>query len=156
MANLELISKDTHSDKYWKRPTDFQFTRQDSFCPITLMEVPAAATSLPICFLANEKGFQLGLLLGLNPNCSFAIDAAGNWLFDYIPGYYRAYPFALARDGNSKLSLCFQINSGLISENASDEAFFTAEGMPTDTVKSMLDFLSSLTTSETKIGRAHV
>lgn len=144
MANIEAITFQNHSSKFWRRNDNLKFASKDSLSRITLAELPQAIMSLPVCFVMVEDQPQLVMLQGLESGSNLAVNEHGGWLFDYIPAVYRAYPFLLADGAEDNKILCINTDSGLILDDNTEEAFFEDDGTPTKNVSELLDFLSKL------------
>lgn len=142
MANIEAITPQRHSKKFWRQNDNLKFARQDSFCQIVLAELPQAIMSLPVCFVLTEGRYQLVMLQGLQTASNLATDENGAWRFGYVPALYRAYPFLLANSSDQEKILCINTDSGLVTDDASDQAFFNSDGTPTKRISETLEFLS--------------
>lgn len=144
MANIEAITPQQHSKKFWRQNDNLKFARQDSYCQVVLAELPQAIMSLPVCFVMAEDRFQLVMLQGLQAASNLATDESGAWRFGYVPALYRAYPFLLANGADNDKILCINTDSGLVTDDANDQAFFEKDGAPTQRISDTLDFLSKL------------
>ena len=141
MAKFEVISKKTHSDKRWKRFVSFSFAGKDAICPLVAKEMPTAMMCLPIGFVRQGSTYVPVAIQGLIPEHNLLVAADGNWLGRYIPEAYRAYPFRMLDTDDGKKALCFDSESGLLSDDLADERFFDEDGEPSHFVSDTANFL---------------
>ena len=109
--------------------------------PLTSDEFVPASRHYPIIFSIGENPVPLALM-GLNDGMNTFVDTDGKLINPvYVPAYVRRYPFLLARirPESEELSLCFDPKAESIGEFPDGEALF-ANGEPTDTTKTILDF----------------
>ena len=149
MPHYVAVSKELHLYKRWSASSNFKFASKDALCPLVMQEAPRAALQLPIAF--SKAGDHIGLfvLQGLEAGSNYLVDNEGRWLAEYIPAAYRGYPFILATTDNNDLVLCFDMDSGLISETEGN-AFFDDEGKPGTRINEALEFLSSFSANSQK------
>ncbi|MDP1931967.1 MAG: SapC family protein [Gammaproteobacteria bacterium] len=145
MPDFQPITINTHASKRWNRPAHYLFAAQDNVCPLVLHEMPMAQTSLAIGFMEIRDHYHPVAVQGLGDNRNLLINAQGQWLFGYMPASYRAYPFALANTDQKQHVLCFNADSGLLTDSTDGEIFFDEDGKPGKTVKDVLDFLTKVT-----------
>ncbi len=146
MPDIVAVTKDEFTDKFWKRNPSFHFSANEMVCPLSLSEVPRAMKGMPLAFVKTDDQFSLVAVLGLKENTNFYVNSEGNWRGNYVPAFYRGYPFLLARNeaDDGQMILCFNKDSGLLSDDNTEEPFFDAEGKPTETVGKVTEFLSIL------------
>lgn len=138
--NIQLITKDIHANKYWQKFTNYHFTENERVAPLTLAELAKAQQSLPIAFIKQANNYQPVALLGLTEGNAF-VNAQGNWFQSaYIPAVFRAYPFRLGKNEAGQLLLCIDEDSGLVTDSPG-EAFFDAQGNPSEKIQSVLNLL---------------
>lgn len=148
MANIQVVSKEIHSDKRWRRTKGFKFAKNDSICPLVLSELPAAMMKLPIAFIQREDRYYLVAVQGLLPDKNTFVADDGSWLGDYVPAQYRAHPFLLARNEDGAEILCLQGDAQLVEADDEGEDFFDKEGDPVASIKEILQFLESVSLSQ--------
>lgn len=144
MANYQVVSKNSHADKRWRRFQSYEFAKTDAIAPLVLQEFPTAAMHLPIGFMPTEDSFTPVAIQGLQVGRNLLVAADGRWLGGYVPAKYRSYPFALGDTTDGNQVLCIDEESGLLTDNIEDEALFDGEGAPTATISEILKFLSQL------------
>lgn len=144
MPNYTVISRTTHSSKRWLRPNGYTFAAREAVVPVFAAEVSKAAMSLPLAFIARGDEYQVVAALGLAPGQNLFVAQDGRWLGNYVPAALRSYPFCLANTPEGQQVLCFDTDSGLLSDGLAGEPFFNADGTPVTVVAEMLDFLGQL------------
>lgn len=144
------LDSQAHRQHGWKRPADFSFAA-DSWAPVLHSEIPSLLDGYPLAFIARPAGgYQLGVMLGISAGENLFLDAQGRWRVNYVPSYFRAYPFALGTatvDGQNRTLLCCNQRSGLYRE-APDESrgelrFFDDAGQLQPLMRKLLAFLQS-------------
>jgi hypothetical protein len=80
-------------------------------------------------------------ILGFQAGRNLFIDGDGRWRGGYVPAALRGYPFSLVPTTDGRLTLCFDEDSGLLTEPPAGEPFFDLEGAPTQAVEEVLVFL---------------
>ena len=95
----EALDKSTHAGLRLSPASNYAFAANLTVAPLAGMEVPQAATCLPIVFLPAGQGPVLPqALLGLKGRNTY-LNAAQQWTSDYVPAALRKYPFVLAQVG---------------------------------------------------------
>ena len=140
MSSIQVVSKDLHTYKYWRRSTGYQFTREDTLCPLVINEMPRALLSLPLAFFASDKRFVPVAVQGLSVKSNLLVTPEGDWRGGYIPAAYRAYPFSLATDESGRELLCVAATSVVDSQGEGSESFFAESGELTPAVGEILAF----------------
>lgn len=143
MSTMQPISRAHYANKRWRRPQGCSFAAHDLVVPLAAPELSRAAISLPIGFIADQQGFVPVALLGLQPGQNLFVAPDGRWLGGYQPARYRGYPFALLNTQDGQQVLCFDEDSGLLSDSEG-EAFFAEDGEPAPAIKTLLDFLNQV------------
>jgi SapC len=108
--------------------------------PLTIEEFAVAQRYYPIIFSTGEMPVPLALM-GLNEGANVFIGDDGKPLHPiYIPAYVRRYPYMLARIDQTKdeLTLCFDSESGLVTEDG-DRPLFDGD-QPSETLTQVLKF----------------
>jgi hypothetical protein len=143
--SMKAISHQVFADKRFKRYDSYQFAAKDALAPIVIREMPKACVTLPIGFTQIGEGFAPVVVQSLLPGRNLFVGPDGRWIGPYIPAVYRGYPFGLAKTEDERQVLCFEEDSGLLSEDGeSGEPFFGDDGKPTKAVNDILDFLTQL------------
>lgn len=145
MPSVQPISVNRHQAKRWQRYSDYSFAAKDAVCPVVPLELPRAMLTLPIGFFRSEEGVIPVAVQGLEPGHNFFVSPQGQWRGDYIPAFYRGYPFSLAGTAEGGQLLCIDEDSGLLSDEHG-EAFFE-EGKPSKALADILTFLNQINAS---------
>lgn len=153
MPEIQVVSRERHADKRWKRYTSYSFAATDAVAPLVVQEMARACMSLPLGFMAAEEGFLPIAVQGLTPGTNLWVGADGRWLGAYVPAVYRAYPFKLANTNDNQQVLCIIENSGLLSDTEG-ERFFDESGEPSQPVKDVLNFLTQVAANHQATQRA--
>jgi hypothetical protein len=141
MSNIQPISRERHAGQRFKRNPNYNFAASDAVSFLVVQELPQAMLHLPVAFLATEGGFTPVALQGLKPGKNLFVAHNGQWVGAYVPAAYKAYPFVLANTPEGKQVLCFDEDSGLLS-NTEGESFFAEDGQPGKTVGEVFTFLN--------------
>ncbi|MFT7286676.1 MAG: hypothetical protein ACI87W_000785 [Halieaceae bacterium] len=141
MTAVQPVSKTSHAAMRWTPYRDMSFATGDVFAPLVLAEVRRVALHLPIAFLQHESDVRPVVLQGLKAGQNLCLTPKGKWALPYIPSIYRGYPFSLPEAPDGRRILCFDHDSGLISETEG-EAFFDDSGEPAPRLAEILRFLT--------------
>ena len=147
MPQFVALSRNHHAGKRWLRHASYRFAAQDALIPLVAQELPKAIMSLPVGFIAAGEGFVPVAVQGLTPGQNLFVAPDGRWLAAYTPAAYRGYPFRLARAENGQQVLCFDQESGLISDGAQGEPLFDEAGNPSKGVTEVMNFLTQVQTN---------
>lgn len=143
MLDIRPVNKTEFGNKRWIGPRDLRFAAQDAICPITLREMYKAVLGLPIGFVLQKEQPQPVALLGLKQGESLLVNDQGQWLGRYLPAAYRTFPFHLIQAQDDKLVLCFDVESGCLSEKEG-EPFFDEAGDLTPATNRALKLLTEV------------
>lgn len=139
--NLIPLSSQLH-EKFTSRSSDkAPYFANTHAVPLTVDEFILAQRFFPIVFSVGENPVPLGLF-GLNEGVNVYVDEEGKLKNElYVPAYVRRYPWMLAklRQDSDELSLCFDPESGLVSEQEEGSALFDGD-KPSDVTKQILSF----------------
>ena len=139
------ISHSEFAQKRFKRHDSYAFAAKDAMVPLVVRELPRAAMMMPIGFAKLDETFVPVAVQGLRPGKNLFVAPNGRWVGRYLPAVYRSYPFVLANASDGKQVLCFDTESGLLSDSEG-EPFFDGE-TPSKAVQDVLDFLNQVTSS---------
>ncbi len=141
-----------HRQHGWAPPTDYRFAANDVIVPILLAELPMASSVMPLAFARQASGKALLVaVLGLQPGHNLLVDAQGRWQAEYVPAFYRAYPFSLQRVAGEaqRLLLCISEASGLLrgspDPGKGEVRLFDDDGVLMPAMKERLTFLETCT-----------
>jgi len=122
MAQIHPISFERHGKRQIKPLNSWAFTAKYNLAPLVVSEFPQAAQSFPIVFVkAQPDADALApfALLGLKPDTNLFLTKDNQWLSNYIPAFFRRYPFAMAKIDAEKqeFALCVDEESGLVADS---------------------------------------
>lgn len=143
MVQFTPLSQTDHGDHRWTRYTSYDHARADAVAPVTLQELTQASKTLPLCFTPSGEGYSLAVLQSLLPGQNLCVAPNGQWLTEYTPAVYRAYPFGLGQTETEDHFLCADMDSGLIDVDGEGEPMFDDSG-PTEAIRSVMNFLLAL------------
>ncbi len=148
MPKFVPITKTHFAEKQWQRVTNYTHAANDTICPLVVQELPKVQLSLPIAFAYINEQPTLVAVQGIKPNKNILVDNSGKWIGKDIPAAYRGYPFLLANTEDGQQVLCFDEESGLLTEK-DDEAFFGEDGEVAEAVKGVMTFLTNVQNNRT-------
>lgn len=136
------VSQARHAGRFWRRFTSYAFARRWRCVDVVMAELDPAASAFPLVFrrTAWQEIMPVALLrLGASGTTPF-VTAEGRWRGTYVPSALRAHPFS-ARPGaqSGELVLMVDETTGLVTDDPSDEPFFTG-GAPAPPLEQVLDF----------------
>jgi len=143
MSSLHPVSVSRHGSRRWQRYSSYAFAAGDAVCPLVAQELPKAAMSLPLAFVASGEEVVPVAVLGLQPGKNLFVAPDGRWLGGYVPAAYRGYPFALANTADGQQVLCIDEDSGLLVDGEG-EAFFAEGDRPAAALNDVLNFLTQV------------
>jgi hypothetical protein len=141
------VTPEALGHKRWQRYSGYAFACKDSVAPLVVHELPKAALHLPLGWVQRPNGFQWVAILGLAPGHNLFVAPDGRWLGGYVPAHFRSHPFTLANTADGQQVLCVDTDSGLIHDIhicSDGEAFFNADGKPSEALAGVLNFLTQL------------
>ena len=143
MADFQVITRERHGLQHWLKHSIYSFAAGDALCALVAQELPKAALSMPIGFMAEGDHFVPVAVQGLAAGQNLLVAPDGRWLVQYIPAPYRGYPFRMATTEQGEQVLCIDEASGLLSESAG-EPFFNEDGTPGQSVAEILNFFTQI------------
>lgn len=148
MRQLTPLTSQQFANKAWQRYTGYNFAAGANVIPVVVSELAYLLPAMPLGFVRNPAAFQLVAITSLLPGTNWFVAPNGAWIGGYIPATLRGYPFCVAKkQGSSDLILCVDESSGLIVEAGLGEAFYDADGQPSQTVRDLLAFISEIENS---------
>lgn len=140
--NVQPITRDKHRELSLKVGKDFGFASGVNSVPLMAAEFPTAATDLPIVFTKADDGVLPVAVLGLEQDQNLLVDREGQWRGEYVPAFFRRYPFVFASADNDKtFTLCIDDDYEGLNRDGRGERFFDADGEQTQYLGKVLDFL---------------
>jgi SapC len=150
MTRLVAVSRETHAQKVWQRPANFLFAAKEPLAPIVLAEFMLVGSWMPIVFVQQAGRYVAMALMSPMPGNNLFIGPDGQWLGGYVPTSLRGYPFRAVRAApeSEQMTLCIDEDSGLVKDaDEKGESFLTADGKPTQSLASLLDFFRQVESS---------
>ena len=147
MANYKPISRDHFGNKFWKPQSKYAFAASDAVVPLNADELVRAVLSLPVAFIAAGEHFALGAVLGLKTGENLLVAPDGRWIGRYGPLVLHQHPFTFMPTGPDKEILCFDVDSGLVSDGPDGNRFFEHDGKLTEATEKALSRLETISTS---------
>lgn len=142
------LSKSQHSHS-GLLAADHSYALQQAVVPLTMEELPHILPTMAAGFVFSEqtKEFNLVALQSLQADVNVYVHTNGRWIGGYRPAWYRAYPFKLLTDTQTKRQvLCVDKTSPAFEQQASEQAvkLFDEQGEPSQHMKNTLVFLEKL------------
>ena len=141
---MVAVTPDDFRERFWVRYTSYGFAEKENLAPLVAEELHRAVHSMPMAFVRQGDNFLLVGVLSLLPGSNMYVGGDGQWLGSYVPACFRCYPFRLVRaQGRDDMILCFDEDSGLVSESEG-EPFFTEEDKISGQLEKILEFLGQV------------
>ncbi len=141
------ISHKRYKHRYWRRFTSYGHLGSLQECSLVSDEILPCAASFPVAFRRSEAGIEPVALLSLEPNAPTPfVSESGKWLAPYVPSILRCPPFQAAPVHGQYLAdpaqfeLLVDEDTGLVTDNPADEAFFTPKGALTPHINAVKSF----------------
>lgn len=130
MAKIYAVSSERHRDFSWVISDSKSWARQEQICPLGYKESTKVMLTLPLAFVKNGENYEIVALVGIGSKRNLQLDANGRWLGEYMPHYYRYYPFVMGKKENGDFALCVDEESEGIIKGEGGNPFFDEEGNP--------------------------
>jgi hypothetical protein len=145
------ITRKHHQTLRWKRFTSYRFAAKENLVPVVIAELVQASQAMPTGFIKRDDRFVLVGIMSLEPGKNMHVTDQGKWIGDYVPSYFRGYPFCLAPppDGGKNHILCLHQGAELSDAPNEGEAFFDEKGQLVSTVNEISSFLQQVEKSQT-------
>ncbi|WP_346796488.1 SapC family protein [Halomonas sp. Bachu 37] len=143
------VSPVTHRGAGWKRPSRYFFAAQDVVAPVVMAELSHLLTSMPLAFVhkSADAPFQLVAVQSLQSGLNVYVAPDGRWLGQYVPAFYRSYPFRMMPiEDTERTALCVDQGGGCfaLAAEKSEQRLFTDDGELTESLASMRTFMEAL------------
>jgi hypothetical protein len=139
--NVTPLNRVDHRDMSVRQTNNFKFAAETNSVPLVDVEFVKAGSEMPIVFAETETGVVCLALLGTEQDKNAFIDADNNWTGNYVPAFFRRYPFVFAvQDDGEQLTLCIDESYDGINKDGIGERLFDAEGTETNYIKTVLQF----------------
>ncbi len=124
------ISPVQHRSAGWSLPGRYTFAAQDVVVPVVMAELSHLLANMPLAFVHKHEGapFQLVAVQSLQVGFNAYVAPNGRWLGNYVPSFYRGYPFRLMPiEGSERMALCVDLESGCFHAEADTSPEATGE-----------------------------
>lgn len=148
MPSLTPVSPERHGAQRWRRFSSYSFVQDHPLVPIVLGEEMQVAASLPILF-ASLKGRIMPVAVTRLGTSTALVAPNGSWRGSYVPSILRVHPFAARQSEDGKFALLVDEQSGLLSNDPADPAFFGADGEISPELAQVVAFFRSRVQAET-------
>jgi hypothetical protein len=91
------LSPERHNQYFLSTDTGYKFASEQPFAPLQISEFSRIAGEYAIAFLKQAETFRPIAVLGLSAAENLFVDQDGDWKAQYIPAFFRMYPFALIK-----------------------------------------------------------
>lgn len=140
-TSLVPLSPQQHAGQGWRRFDSYAFAAGTALVPLVHAEAPKAVHAFPIAFSREAERFIPVAMLGLESGRNLFVMADGRWVGSYVPARLRGYPFVQAQAADGRSILCFDADSGLLTDAAASQPFFAADGTLSEPLKEIAAFL---------------
>ena len=145
MTNFQAVSKSAFAKKSWRKNQNYLFSATDAVCSLAVTELHHAMMGMPLAFISTDGEYSIVGVQGLQQGLNSIVDSSGTWRGSYVPAVYRGYPFALGSESiGGELTLCFDIDSGLLVDDDTAEPFFDDDFEPNEFINKIVRFLSNI------------
>jgi len=148
--NYIPVSPVTHRAAGWARTSRYFFAARDVVVPVVMAELSHLLTSMPLAFVhkSDEAPFQLVAVQSLQSGLNVYVAPDGRWLGQYVPAFYRSYPFRMMPiEGSERNALCVDPSeeSGFTpAAGEGQKRLFEHDGELTEDLSSVRTFLEAL------------
>lgn len=148
MPSLIPVSPERHGEQRWRRFSSYAFVQSRPLVPIVLGEEMQVAASLPILFAPHERQVTPVAVTRLGTTTAL-VAPNGSWRGSYVPSILRVHPFAARQAEDGKFALLIDEESGLLSNDPADPAFFGTDGELSPELAQVVAFFRSRVQAET-------
>lgn len=146
--NLVVLDKKQHKDLKINPLENLNFARENTFVPVAANEVELVGAAFPVVFTANETP-SLVSLVSLGGE-SLAINSDNKWITNYVPSFFRKYPFSLAntQENPDQKVILIDEDSSLFSKSKGKQ-LFKKSGEQSEALEHAIKFLTQYETQMT-------
>ncbi len=137
--NLIPVSPERHGTRRWRRFSSYAFVQAHPVVPIVLGEHEQIAACLPLLFTASATGPLPVALTRLGKQTAL-VAQNGVWRGSYVPSILRVHPFHARATQGDQFALMVDEDSGLVTDDPQDVAFFTPDGALGPELAHVVDF----------------
>lgn len=141
-GNATPISSERHRNWGIEPTGDLSFAKTVNSVPLTAVEFFNAAENFPVVFTKNGDNVLPLAVMGVKPEQNLFIDADGKFTGNYLPAFFRRYPFVFSsNDEGANFLLCIDETYPGCSKEGKGERLFDDEGKQTEYLGKVLEFL---------------
>lgn len=142
------ISQERHAQTSVQTGKDWRFAAELHTAPLLVAEMEPASTEMPIVFAGEGEAVAPVALLSVHAGANVFVGDAGEWTGNYIPAFFRRYPFVFAETGPDKqtLTLCIDEDHAGVNSEGRGERLFDSTGERTQYLSNMLKFVTDFET----------
>ncbi|MBB3169554.1 SapC family protein [Simiduia aestuariiviva] len=141
-GNATPISSERHRGWGIEPTGDLSFAKTVNSVPLTAVEFFSAAESFPVVFTKNGDNVLPLAVMGVKPEQNLFINEEGKFTANYLPAFFRRYPFVFSSNDEGKnFLLCIDETYAGCSPDGKGERLFDDEGKQTEYLGKVLDFL---------------
>lgn len=147
--NYQPVSPEKHRHAGWISPSRYFYAAQDVVVPVAAAELSHLLTSMPLAFVHADDNapFELVAVQSLQPGVNAYVAPDGRWLGQYIPAFYRSYPFRLlAIETSKQTALCADSSQNCFFTEANSEQatpLFDDQGQISEALAKMKRFIET-------------
>lgn len=134
------LSSSQHSKLRLTRGTFFHL-QDKPMVPVSIVEAQRAGLDLPLAFPRTDKGLSLMAMLSLDKEDNAHVGPKGLWMGGYMPAVVRAYPFALAFQGD-QATVLVDTDSDWLSESQG-KPLFDEDGSTSEALDNLIKLLKN-------------
>lgn len=141
-GNAVPLNSKLHTNLFVKQSGDLSFARKINSVPLTAVELSAAARDLVIVFAGQGEAILPVALLGTHADENLLVSDDGKWQGEYIPAFFRRYPFVFASSDDGKtFTLCIDNDFDGCNTDGRGERLFDVDGERTGYLNAVLKFV---------------
>lgn len=142
MAEIHPLSAERHGDKQFLAQKTWSFVAQQQLAPVLCSEFSHAACEYPLVFSGKPEQLSPCVLLGIQPGINLQVNSQGEWAGQYIPAFFRGYPFVSVKIAEDKDEFAFCIDeSGGHLINSGGVSLFTKDGAKSPFLQRTYNFI---------------
>lgn len=141
-GNATPISSERHRNWCIEPTGNLDFAKTVNSVPLTAVEFFNAAESFPVVFTKNGDNVMPLAVMGVKPEQNLFIDDEGKFTGNYLPAFFRRYPFVFSsNDDGQNFLLCLDETYAGCNQEGKGERLFDDEGKQSEYLGKVLEFL---------------
>lgn len=139
MGKLIPIKKEIHAGKRWRPLHSYGLFQEQALVPVALGELRVVVSSYPLAFVKIRNHIFLMAVMGFEPNTNLYIGKQGQLLSEYVPVFFRTYPFRVSLNPEGQAVL--MIDEEYLSDDSKDIELFKEDGSLAEKTEEMVKTL---------------